>query len=210
MSKPTASRAWICAFCIVPVIAIIAISSFVFSPARHGRTAQVVSAASQPASAAPAARLRVQANYGALPLAFEQNQGQTDPQVKYLARGHGYTLFLTANDAVFSLQSRPVATGPSAAQSSKSELKNFARRDKDQKDSAAVVRMHLVDSNSQATVEGSGPMAGTANYFLGNDPSKWHSGVARYARVSYQNVYPGVNMAFHGEHELEFDFVLAI
>ena len=38
-----------------------------------------------------ASRQRVVASYGSLPLAFEANQGQNDPQVKYLARGAGYT-----------------------------------------------------------------------------------------------------------------------
>jgi hypothetical protein len=34
-------------------------------------------------------------SYGKLPLSFEANQGQTDPQVKFLSRGKGYSLFLT-------------------------------------------------------------------------------------------------------------------
>jgi len=50
--------------------------------------------------------------YGSLPMAFEPNQGQTDPRVRYLARGGGYTLFLTGSDAVLSLnQSVPQAHG---------------------------------------------------------------------------------------------------
>jgi uncharacterized repeat protein (TIGR01451 family) len=40
--------------------------------------------------------------FGRLPLSFEVNQGQTDSRVKFLARGHGYTLFLTDNGATFS------------------------------------------------------------------------------------------------------------
>jgi hypothetical protein len=145
----------------------------------------------------PAAQSRIQTSYASLPLAFEPNQGQTDPQVKYLARGHGYTLFLTANDAVFSLHSQ-------------SGQPSLAPQRKNQKDSTALVRMHLVGANQSAPVDASGAMAGTSNYFIGNDPDKWRSGVARYARVSYKNVYPGVEMAFHGSgRELEFDFVLA-
>jgi hypothetical protein len=206
LSKPRASRGWVCAFYIVP-LAVIGIALLVLFSARRRSAAVTVSArasASLLRTVTPAARSRIQASYAALPLAFEQNQGQTDPQVKYLARGHGYTLFLTANDAVFSLHS----SGSSARQSPDAELKNRAQQHK--KDSAAVVHMHLVGGNLSAKVEGSGPLAGTANYFVGNDQSKWHSGVARYARVSYENVYPGVNMAFHGaERELEFDFVLA-
>ncbi len=38
---------------------------------------------------------KVLKTYGRLPLSFEANQGQTDDQVKFLARGRGYTLFLT-------------------------------------------------------------------------------------------------------------------
>lgn len=33
-------------------------------------------------------------NLNKLPMAFKRNEGQTGPQVKFLARGQGYTLFL--------------------------------------------------------------------------------------------------------------------
>src|SRR6516164_119760 len=39
-----------------------------------------------------------------LPLRFEPNLGQSDSQVKFLSRGSGYTLFLTHDEAVLSLQ----------------------------------------------------------------------------------------------------------
>src|SRR5947209_7029003 len=42
--------------------------------------------------------------YGQTPLRFEPNRGQTDPQVKFLTRGQGYNLSLTAADAVLVLQ----------------------------------------------------------------------------------------------------------
>ena len=40
------------------------------------------------------------ASFGQLPLAFEANAGQTDAQVRFLARGSGYALFLTPTEAV--------------------------------------------------------------------------------------------------------------
>src|SRR5437867_12893258 len=43
-------------------------------------------------------------NYGRLPLHLEANEGQTDPQVKFLARGQGYTVFLTATETVLVLR----------------------------------------------------------------------------------------------------------
>src|SRR5271156_721429 len=42
--------------------------------------------------------------YGDLPLSFEANRGQADSQVKYLARGRGYTLFLTPKETVLALR----------------------------------------------------------------------------------------------------------
>src|SRR5258708_1538760 len=48
----------------------------------------------------------VRTAYGKLPLSFEANEGQTDQQVNYLARGKGYTLFLSPNEAVLSLAGR--------------------------------------------------------------------------------------------------------
>ena len=47
---------------------------------------------------------RLVASYGKLPLSFEANQGQTDSRVRFLARGGGYTIFLTDNEAVLTFR----------------------------------------------------------------------------------------------------------
>src|SRR5439155_8633011 len=61
---------------------------------------------------------RLVESYGKLPLAFEANQGQTDPQVKFLSRGVGYSLFLTPTEAVLALsegsQEKPAAVARTA------------------------------------------------------------------------------------------------
>src|SRR5215467_11640972 len=41
------------------------------------------------------------------PLSFEANAGQTAAPVKYLARGIGFAVFLTANEVVLALRSTP-------------------------------------------------------------------------------------------------------
>ncbi len=60
----------------------------------------------RPSQADPAARARLVKGYGRLPLRFEANSGQTDARVKFLSRGRGYTMFLTADEAVISLRSQ--------------------------------------------------------------------------------------------------------
>src|SRR5215218_11390390 len=57
--------------------------------------------------------------FGRLPLSFEVNHGQADARVKFLARGQGYGIFLTDNEAAFSfggstlhMRLRDAATAP--------------------------------------------------------------------------------------------------
>ena len=70
--------------------------------------------------------------------------------------------------------------------------------------------MRLLGGNPRAHVAASNRLPGRTNYFIGNDPSRWHANVPQYARVSYQDVYPGVSMAFYGvQRQLEFDFIVA-
>src|SRR5437899_6927470 len=59
---------------------------------------------------AAATDTRVSESYGKLPLSFEANQGQTHKDVRFLSRGPGYSLYLTAGEAVLVL-SRPNSEG---------------------------------------------------------------------------------------------------
>src|ERR1700722_8198887 len=59
---------------------------------------------SQPAGDKAEEKSGIAAAYGQLPLAFEPNQGQSDPRVKFLCRGAGYSLFLTETESVLGLR----------------------------------------------------------------------------------------------------------
>jgi hypothetical protein len=71
--------------------------------------------------------------------------------------------------------------------------------------------MQLVGANPNAQVTGTDELPGKANYFLGNDPSQWHTDIPTYAKVKYEGVYPGVDLVYYGARggELEYDFVVA-
>jgi hypothetical protein len=58
----------------------------------------------------PAAHAAVSSSYASLPLAFEPNAGRTDRRVDYIARGPGYTLFLTPRESVLSLDRSVIRT----------------------------------------------------------------------------------------------------
>src|SRR2546427_6820984 len=150
-----------------------------------------------------ATKQQVLVAYGKLPLIFEANQGQTDPQVKFLSRGSGYTLFLTPTEAVLALRegasARNVVDGSPAA-----------KRERGQPLQGTVLRMKLLGANPMSRVTGVEALRGKSNYFVGNDPKKWRANVPTYAKVEYRDVYPGVNLVYYGnQRQLDHDFVVS-
>ena len=131
-------------------------------------------AATVPQPMSKAAVTRSHANY---PMSFEANQGQAAPNVKFLSRGRGYTLFLTPTEAVFTLRH--------SEKSGSHERKQF--RDKG---TESVLRMALIGANPNPNVHGLGAMESSVNYFLGSDPKEWISNIGESARIQYDEVYP--------------------
>lgn len=138
-------------------------------------------------------RLRIAEAYARLPLVFEANRGQSDEQVRFLARGSGYTLFLTPGEMVLALGgSRPsgdgvTGTGPET-----------------------VIRLTLRGAQPEPRLEGLENQAGTSNYLLGDSPRRWHTAIPTFGRVRYHEPYPGVDLDFYGNQgQMEYDFVVS-
>ena len=73
-----------------------------------------------------------------------------------------------------------------------------------------VLRMKLRNANPAAKVTGEDELAGTSNYFIGNDPAKWRTKVPTYAKVKYEGIYPGIDLVYYGnQRQLEYDFIVA-
>ena len=170
-----------------------------------------------PAGAAPAIKpaavdqSRILETYGQLPLSFEPNAGQTDARVKFLSRGPGYTVFLTSDEAVLALS----AGGSKEKQSSSTALPMAGFRElssprPEPARTKAVLRMRLIGANTNAQVAGADQLPGTTNYFFGKDPRNWRTNVVNYRKVSYREVYPGIDLVYYGnQRQLEYDFVVA-
>lgn len=140
------------------------------------------------------AKPSAQEAYGKLPLSFEANHGQTDPQVKFMTRGPNSTMFLTANEAVLSL----TKAGPDGPDGQKAPAQS------------TVVRMGLMGANPAPQVSGQSPLSGKVNHFQGNDAQQWKTNIPTFGKVSYQGVYPGIDLVYYGKQgALEYDFVVA-
>ncbi len=118
-----------------------------------------------------------------VPISFEKNSGQTSSEVRYLGRAPGAKIWLLDSGAVLGL--------------------NLKGRQ-------AVLRMTVEGAKRHARIDATEPLGARANYFIGNDPAKWRTHVPLYARVSYHDLYPGIDLTFRGGGQsLEYDWILA-
>jgi hypothetical protein len=188
--------------------------------------------------APPGSPSKVNKTYGKLPLSFEANQGQVDSQVKFLSRGQGCSLFLTATEAVLQLPSSDgrwpnddtsfdhqqstteILSLPFSIPYSQSTLRPSPLDPRHLSIShrkwaighppSSSLRMQLVGANPQVQVEGLEALPGKSNYFIGNDPGKWRTNISTYSKVKYKEVYPGIDLVYYGnQQKLEYDWVVA-
>ncbi len=157
-----------------------------FSPPAASTTRSVtnssVAAPSVPTPSVPTPSIQALAS---LPMAFEPNVGQTDPAVRFLARGAGYDVFLTDDGLRLSLSRAAKGDEPPAS---------------------SAIGVRLVGAKKDAKATGVDRLPGVSNYFIGNDPSKWRTRVPHFRSVQLHDVYPGVDLVLYGkEGRLEYD-----
>jgi uncharacterized protein (TIGR03437 family) len=115
-----------------------------------------------------------------IPLSFEPNSGQVSAEVRYLARGSSYSLYLTPGEMMLA-----------AAKGS-------------------PLRIGIAGASLSASIIGEQRQASTSNYLIGKDPGNWHSAVPNYQRVRYSGVYPGIDLVYYGKDgTLEYDWIVS-
>jgi HYDIN/CFA65/VesB-like, Ig-like domain/Beta-propeller repeat/Cep192 domain 4 len=174
-------------------------------------------------------------SYSRLPLSFELNEGQVNPRARYLARGQGFTLFLTRGDAILRLRKSRVVDQSSAStlpdlSHSAPSADPFSLRTGSSSlfptpavagelnralgvsssGTADVVGLRLLGANRNARITAADQLPGKTSYFLGNNPREWHTNIPNYARVQYHRIYPGIDLVYYGRQgQLENDFILS-
>jgi len=123
-----------------------------------------------------------------LPVSFEENHGQVDSQIRYLAHAGHATIYFSPAETVLALMSH----------------------DSQKKPELSVLRLKWIGANYRAQIMAEHPLTGRINYLIGHDPSQWRTDIPTYARVRYRDLFPGVDAVFYGkEGEIEYDMVLA-
>jgi gliding motility-associated-like protein len=122
-------------------------------------------------------------------VSFIPNAGQWDPQILYMAYLRGGQAWLThtgisllyyETDSLEYIHDLPRYS---------EEVVTFG---------AHLLKLKWLDAPGASSIEGSAPRPGAFNYFVGNDPAKWASGLALVGTVRYRNLYPGIDLEVTG------------
>jgi len=72
-----------------------------------------------------------------------------------------------------------------------------------------AARLGMSFGGRSAQIIGEQELPGKTNYFHGNNPAQWRTGLANFARIRYRRLWPGIDLVFYGNGEhLEHDFVV--
>lgn len=139
---------------------------------------------------------RAQPRSDALPLVFEQNRGQVPDEYAFLGRGTGFAAYISAHGATFVCErSNQSPNGLDASQECGS--------------SRDIFEFKLLGAQPGVRPTSVADAVGKANYFIGNDPSKWIRDIAMSTQIAVHDLYPGIDLIYYGNHGmLEYDFVV--
>ena len=130
---------------------------------------------------------KIQANIAEIPISFIANAGQVDANVRFMVKAGKQTIFFTSEEVVFAASEKREREGPRSS----------------------VVRLRFAGANGEVKIEGGESLPGIANFFLGNDPEKWRTNVPTYATITYQGLYPGIDLIYSGKQgRLKSQFVV--
>lgn len=137
-------------------------------------------------------------------LKFEENKGHLPDHVDFRARIPGGMVFLEGQTLTFDLAD--MRTMELLSDYKHGEIKHEQLPDSIQ---CHAFKIHLVNSQEPSSIETHGLFPDYVNYFLGNDESKWASGVQQFHSIIYREVYPGIDVRYYSQNQhFKYDFIV--
>ena len=147
-------------------------------------------------------RARVLENFRKLPLAFEENRGQSGAAADFITRIGNFQVMLDPGGATILM---PGSLSERVPEEHARTLSTGVPRIK-----FSQLRMNLDGASIAPHGQAQERLPGVVNYYQGRDPAKWQTNVPTYRRVKYTGIYPGIDLVYHGDGgKFEFDFELA-
>ena len=183
---------------------------FLAGAGEQGPKVQTTSA--QTSSIPGSAALKVDQDFGKMPLYFIPNQGQMDAQVAYYLQGKDKTIYFTSEGLTYLLSERRAGEEIAEKTASVKEhlVINPAERElrsrRDQRRFA--VKLDFVGANADVRPSGEEKTGAVISYFKGK-PEEWKAGLPTYSRIVYKDLWPGIDVAYYGTvDKMKYEFVV--
>ena len=138
---------------------------------------------------------------------FIPNQGQWNPEVKYLTRIGGMNAWITSSGVVYDYYH--IKKNFYETQTSKlNQTEKVSYKNKNTTIEGDVVRMQLVKPENNITGIGNNQREGYYNYFIGNDKNKWASNIPLYGDIVLKGVYKNIDIKYYYDRgQLRYDYI---
>ena len=139
---------------------------------------------------------------------FVENKGQWDNRVRFMAKATAGGIFLHNNGFTI-VQHSPqdwaqVTQAMHEMQTAKDAILGPSKL------RSHAYRVEFINANPNAAIIPDKVQTSYANYFIGNDPSKWASNCKIYGGITVKDIYPGVDVRYYSQNgQMKYDLILA-
>ena len=131
---------------------------------------------------------------GKLPLAFESSGTQNSSAERFLVRSRGAAVLFTPSEITMSLRRE----GAPRTGKDSFALPASISPGIDGSVDTDVVQLRFLGANENLRLTGGTSLPGKVSYFSGNDPSTWRTNLSTYSDIRYDDLYPGIDLAYSG------------
>ena len=151
--------------------------------------------------------VKVNPDFGKIPLYFIPNQGQVNENALFYAKTSRYTLWMTKEGLVFDstikekLKRKKEKVEKLKLNTQNSKLKTGIHRD--------VSRLMFIGANKNPEISAVDTTQHRVNYFIGKEKSQWHTNIPTSRAVLYKNIYNNIDLKVYGiEKQIEYDWIV--
>jgi gliding motility-associated-like protein len=131
---------------------------------------------------------------------FTENKGQWHDNIRYQCQMRAARLYLENNRLTYFFLKPEQIAKLHPYPPSKEELPHL---------DGHVYRVNFVGANPAPTLTPQTAHSATENYFIGNDPKQWATGVRSFQRVSYRALYPDIDLQIYSnQNHIKYDFIV--
>lgn len=131
---------------------------------------------------------------------FTENKSQWDKKILYRAQLDGGALFMENNCFTYNFYDKQTLRSSHVAKKAVSHDKIRSH----------AFRMNFEGALPTPVTIATKPTHDVCNYFIGNDQSKWASGVKNYKEVVYEKLYPFIDLQVLGmQNSIKYNFIVA-